>query len=203
MGMMRKTLSGATLALATLTVAAGPAPMKWNVDVPHTGIEFTVNHFFTPVTGRFDNYEIELMFDHENPANSAVDVRIDVRSVNTGNERRNNHLLSGDFFEADKYPYITFRSEDVRVGGEDELIVRGPLTIKDQTHQVELPIRILGVKDIPDEMREMLGGVVQIASFQTELGIDRSDYGVGVGSWAAALVVGHEVGIDIAVEANR
>ena len=53
---MRKTISGAALALATLTVAAA-APMKWNVDVPHTGIEFKVNHFFTPVSGKFDDYQ--------------------------------------------------------------------------------------------------------------------------------------------------
>jgi polyisoprenoid-binding protein YceI len=200
---MRKTISGATLALATLTIAAGPTPMKWNVDVPHTGIEFSVNHFFTPVSGKFDDYQIDLTFDRENPANSSVEVRIDVQSINTGNERRDNHLLSGDFFEAEKYPHITFRSEEVRAQGENELIARGPLTIKDKTHQVELPIRILGIKDIPAEMREMLGGVEQVASFHTELEIDRSDYGVGVGSWAAALVVGHEVGIEIAVEANR
>ncbi|KPJ76215.1 MAG: hypothetical protein AMS19_13280, partial [Gemmatimonas sp. SG8_23] len=157
----------------------------------------------TPVSGKFDDYQIDLTFDRENPANSSVEVRIDVQSINTGNERRDNHLLSGDFFEAEKYPHITFRSEEVRAHGESELIARGPLTIKDKTHQVELPIHILGIKDIPAEMREMLGGVEQVASFQTELEIDRSDYGVGVGSWAAALVVGHEVGIEIAVEANR
>lgn len=201
--MMRKLISGGALALATMTIAAGPAPMKWNVDVPHTGIEFSVNHFFTPVTGKFDNYEVDLTFDRENPANSEVAVRIDVNSVNTGNEDRNTHLLSGDFFEADQYGYITFESESVRTNGENQLLARGPLTIKGVTHQVELPITILGVKDIPAEMREMLGGVVEIASFRTELEIDRGDYGVGVGSWAAAMVVGHDVSISIAVEANR
>jgi polyisoprenoid-binding protein YceI len=158
MTMMRKLISGGALALATMTIAAGPAPMKWNVDVPHTGIEFSVNHFFTPVTGKFDNYEIDLTFDRENPANSEVAVRIDVNSVNTGNERRDTHLLSGDFFEADQYGYITFESESVRANGENQLLARGPLTIKGVTHQVELPITILGVKDIPAEMREMLGG---------------------------------------------
>jgi len=201
--MMKKLISGGALALATLTIAAGPAPMKWNVDVPHTGVEFSVNHFFTPVSGQFDSYEIDLTFDRENPANSSVSVRIDVNSVNTGNERRNNHLLSGDFFEADQHGIITFESESVRAVGSDQLLVRGPLTIKGVSHEVELPIRILGVKDIPAEMQEMLGGVEQVASFHTELEIDRSDYGVGVGSWAAALVVGHEVTIEIAVEANR
>lgn len=201
--MMRKVIPGGALALATLTIAAGPAPMEWNVDVPHTGVEFSVNHFFTPVSGKFDAYEIDLMFDEENPANSAVSVRIDVESVNTGNERRDNHLRSGDFFEVDTYGVITFESESVRAVGADQLLVRGPLTIKGVTREVELPIRILGIKEIPAEMQEMLGGVEKVASFTTELVIDRSDYGVGVGSWAAALVVGHEVTIDIAVEANR
>lgn len=201
--MKRKLISSGALALATLTIAAGPAPETWNVDVPHTGIEFSVNHFFTPVSGRFDTYEIDLTFDRENPANSLVEVRIDVNSVNTGNERRDNHLRSEDFFGAEQYGWITFRSEEVRSTGNGTLVARGPLTIKDRTHQVELPIRILGVKDIPAEMQEMLGGVTQVASFQTELEIDRSDYDVGTGSWAANLVVGHEVGIEIAVEANR
>ncbi len=200
---MKKILSGATLALASLTIAAGPAPMEWNVDASHSGIEFSVKHFFTPVSGKFDTYEIGLVYDAEDPANSAVEVRIDVASINTGNADRDAHLLSGDFFDAERFPHITFVSERVRSTGDGELIARGPLTIKDRTHTVELPIDVLGIKDIPAEMREMLGGVEQVASFQTGLTIDRSDYGVGTGSWAAAVVVGHDVEIDIAVEANR
>ena len=201
--MKRTLLSTSAIAFASLTIAAGPAPEVWNVDVPHTGIEFSVNHFFTPVSGKFDNYEIDLTFDRENPANSQVAVRIDVNSVNTGNERRDNHLRTEDFFGADRFGEITFASETVRAVGDDMLIATGPLTIKDRTHQVELPIRILGVRDIPAEMQEMLGGVTQIAGFHAELEIDRSDYDVGTGSWAANLVVGHEVSIEIAVEANR
>lgn len=201
--MMRKMIFGSVIALSALLIGAGPGPVVWNVDVPHTGIEFTVKHFFTPIKGQFDDYEIELMYDRQQPANSSVSVRIDVASVNTGNEERNNHLMSEDFFEADKYPYITFSSEQVTQVSPDELLARGPLQIKDRVHEVELRIKLLGVKDIPEQMRAMLGGVSEVASFQTELRIDRSDYGVGVGSWAAALVVGHTVDISIAVEANR
>lgn len=200
---MKKLPSTATLALTALTLAAGPAPMEWNVDVPHSGIGFSVKHFFTPVKGQFDDYQIDLVFDRDNPANSSVDVRIDVSSVNTGNERRDAHLLSADFFDAERFPHITFTSEEVRQVTRDEIVVRGPLTIRDQTHIVELPISILGVKDIPEEMQEMLGGVEHVASFETGLSIDRGDYGVGSGSWAAAAVVGHEVGIEIVIEANR
>lgn len=201
--MMKRLLSAATLAVASLTIAAGPAPVEWNVDVPHSGIEFSVKHFFTPVSGQFDDYQVDLVFDRENPENSRVDVLIDVASVNTGDEKRDAHLRSADFFDAETYPRITFTSEEVRMTSDNRLVVRGPLTIKDQTHPVELSINILGIKDIPAEMREMLGGVEQVASFETALQIDRSDYGVGVGNWAAALVVGHEVGIEVAVEANR
>lgn len=201
--MKRKILPAMILALATLTIAAGPAPMIWNVDVPHTGIGFSVKHFFTPVRGEFTEYEVELEFDREEPANSSVRVRIDVASVETGNEKRNNHLMSEDFFEVETYPYITFESREVTQVSENQLMVRGPLRIKGQVHDVELPVTILGVRDIPAEMQEMLGGITELASFEAGLQIDRNDYGVGVGSWAATMVVGGEVGIDIAVEANR
>ena len=199
----RKLFSGSVLALAALAIAAGPAPMVWNIDAPHTGINFTVKHFFTPVNGQFDEYDIELMYDRENPANSSVRVSIKVASVNTGNDRRDNHLMSADFFEAETYPYITFVSETVEQVGENELLVRGPLEIKGRVHDVELPITILGVKDIPVDMREMLGGVSAVASFETSLRLVRGDYDIGVGSWAANLVVGDVVVISIAVEANH
>jgi polyisoprenoid-binding protein YceI len=175
----------------------------WDVDALHSGIEFSVRHFFTPVTGRFEKYEIDLDFDSEEPANSSVEVRIDVSSIDTGNEDRDAHLQSADFFDAENHPYITFESTDVRSGGEDRVIVRGPLTIRGETHQVELPIDILGVKDLPEELSQAFGGIQQVASFQTGLEIDRSDYGVGKGSWAAAVVVGHDVEIKISIEANR
>lgn len=200
---MRKTIAGGALALTLLTIAAAPAPMDWNVDVPHTGIEFSVRHFFTPVSGHFTDYEIDLSYDPHDPAQSSVQVRIDVASVNTGNDRRDDHLLSGDFFEADRYPHITFTSKRVRAAGRDRFVATGDLTIKDVTREVDLPITVLGVMDVPAEMKEMLGGISEIASFQTELRIDRSDYGVGTGSWAEAAVVGHDVDIEIALEANR
>lgn len=199
----RKLLTGSTLALVALTIAAGPAPVEWNVDASHSGVGFSVKHFFTPVRGQFDAYEIDLTFDRENPANSAVEVRIDVESVNTGNERRDAHLLSEDFFDVENHRWITFRSEQVRAIGPNELLASGSLTIRDVTKRVDLPIVIHGIKDIPEEMREMLGGVEHVASFEADLELDRSDYGVGSGSWAADLVVGHEVEVNVVVEANR
>lgn len=174
----------------------------WSVDAPHTEVNFSVKHFFTPVSGSFDDFEVALDYDAENPENSSVTARIAVASVNTGNERRDNHLRTADFFAADDYPYITFESTSVReVDGK--LLARGPLTIRGETREVELPIRLLGVQPIPGEMREMLGGAKEIASFAAATTIDRGDYGVGTGSWAATMVVGGEVKIELLVEAHR
>ena len=186
-----------------MSTSTAPTVSTWNVDTTHSAVEFSVKHFFTPVRGKFDRYEAELAYDPENPGESSVSVRIDVTSINTGNEDRDKHLLSGDFFNAEEYPEITFVSDEVRVEGDDRLVLAGPLTIKDETRRVELPITLQGVKELPAEMQEMFGGIEQVASFTGSTKLDRSDYGVGVGSWAAALVVGHEVSIDITIEANR
>jgi len=196
------------LAAGTLTIAAyGGQPTSvtspWSVDGAHTEVNFSVRHFFTPVSGTFDNYQVTLDFDPDYPQNSTIEVPINVASVNTGNEKRDDHLRSGDWFEAEKYPHITFKSTSVEKAGADQLLAKGKLTIKDVSKDVELKVTLLGVKDIPEQMRGMLGGVVQVASFQAITELDRRDYGVGVGSWAEAMVVGADVEIEIAVEANH
>ncbi|MEQ9570275.1 MAG: YceI family protein [Longimicrobiales bacterium] len=201
---MTSTFRGLTLAAAALSVAAAPAaaPMDWVIDEAHTTVGFSVKHFFTPVDGQFDDFEIDLQYDAETPSASAVSARIAVASVNTNNEDRDAHLMSADFFEAEAHPTITFQSTSVRAEGADRLVATGDLTIKGITREVEMPITLLGIQDIPADMREMLGGAERIASFEAGLSIDRGDFDVGTGSWAATLVVGGQVDIDIAVEAH-
>lgn len=177
--------------------------VAWNFDRLHSGIEFSVKHFFTPVTGRFETFDVDLRFDRDDPTNSSVEVEIDVNSITTGNKDRDAHLLTEDFFGADQFGKITFRSDEVEMVADNQLVARGPLTIKDVTRRIELPITLLGVRDLPEEMQAAFGGIEQVASFTSELSIDRGDYEVGTGSWAAAIVVGKEVDIRISVEANR
>jgi polyisoprenoid-binding protein YceI len=198
--MTRKLLA---LAAAAVTVAATPAPELWNVDASHSAVTFSVNHFFTPVQGSFADYEVELNYDEENPANSTIQARIAVASIDTANEDRNGHLLSADFFDAATYPYITFTSTSVREVAPGELVATGDLTIKDTTREVELNVNVLGLQELPEDVSQMLGGVTRVASFNAGTTIDRRDFGVGVGNWAATLVVGGDVEIDIAVEANQ
>ena len=193
------------LAVGLATVAATnyqPKVNGWNVDGAHTAISFSVRHFFTPVNGTFSDYEIDLNFDAENPENTTFAVKVAVASVSTGVEKRDNHLRSADWFETDKYPYMTFKSTSVKRVGVNEFLAVGDLTIKDMTQQVELPITVLGIKDIPHPMQEMLDGVRRVASFEGNSEIDRRDFEVGVGTWAETVIVSHEVAIEIVVEAN-
>jgi polyisoprenoid-binding protein YceI len=211
---MNKVLALPALALGSLLLMGatqgGPngeespsEAMPWNVDASHTEVNFSVRHFFTPVSGTFGDFQIDLTFDPEAPENSSVMVSIDVASVDTKNERRDNHLRSPDFFDAETYPRMTFQSTSVRQVGPDQFVASGTLTIKDTTQEIELPITLLGIKDIPAEMQEMLGGVTQVAGFQAEMMLDRREFGVGVANWAQTVIVGGEVEISIALEANR
>lgn len=186
-----------------LGLVSSPAPETWNVDPVHSAVTFEVKHFFTPVKGTFDEYEVDLVYDAENPDNSSVQARIAVASINTGNADRDAHLMSADFFEAESHPYMTFQSTSVRQVEPGRLVATGPLTIKGVTREIELPVTVLGVQELPPALQEAFGGITQVASFEGTATVDRRDYGVGVGSWAATLVVGSEVKINLAVEANR
>lgn len=199
---LRKLALGALLVSAPLTLAAAPAQVAWNVDASHSAVTFSVRHFFTPVKGQFDRFQAELAYDPTAPESSSVRVEIPVASINTSNERRDNHLRSGDFFEAETHPTITFVSESVRKAGDNQLIVTGPLTIKGVTRTIELPVTVLGIMDLPEQMRRP-NGPTQVAGFEAKLTLDRRDFGVGVGNWAATAVVGADVEITIAIEANR
>ena len=210
---MKRVLALPVLALMTvLTVGAtkgtpegeaAPEPRPWTVDASHTEVNFSVKHFFTPVTGTFRDFEIDLVFDEEAPENSSVTVSIDVASVDTKNERRDNHLRSPDFFNAEAHPTMTFESTSIRVAGENQLVATGNLTIKDISREVDLTIDILGIKELPPEIQEMMGGIVRVAGFNAATTIDRRDFEVGVANWAQTVVIGGDVEISIALEANH
>ncbi|MGB5658359.1 MAG: YceI family protein [Thermoanaerobaculia bacterium] len=195
-----------TLALAAAISLATGAPSGaaiWGVDSAHTEVNFSVKHFFTPVSGSFREFEVTLDYDSENPAKSTVEAKIPVASINTGNEKRDNHLRSADWFEAEKYPYITFKSSSIQANGDGNLVARGQLTIKGESHEIDLPITLLGKKELPEQMQQMMGGTKEVASFKASTAVDRADYGVGVGNWAATMVVGGDVAIEILLEAHR
>jgi polyisoprenoid-binding protein YceI len=194
---------GFTLALCVLLpmLPAAATAQGWSVDPNHSQVSFVVSHFATPVRGTFDQYSVDLTYDPDNPAASALSVEIPVASVNTSNQRRDNHLRSPDWFEAEKFPTITFKSTSVELLDESHLRVHGVLTIKDSSREVTLDVQGLGMREIPAEMQGAFGR--RVASFRATTTIRRNDYGVGVGSWAGTAVVGDQVQIEILVEAHQ
>ena len=167
----------------------------WEIDVVHSAVAFKINHFFTPVNGNFEKFDGVVEFDPEDLASSKVDVTIDVTSVNTDNERRDEHLMSGDFFNAEQWNKISFVSDKI-TKSENGFVAHGKLTIRDVTKEVALPFEVLGVQDHPWREGYLVAGI------RAQTTLNRTDYGVGVGDWAATAVVGDEVEVDITLEVH-
>lgn len=183
--------------LASITIAATKYVIKpWALDKSHSSINFEVRHFFAKVPGAFDDYTAEINFNPDNLDGSSISVTIPVASINTKNERRDGHLKSGDFFEAEKYPNITFASDRIEATGENEFTSFGTLTIKDVSKDFELPFTLLGVLDNPFRPNTVVAGM------RSEFTLLRNDYGVGTGDWVSDAVVGNEVNVILNLELN-
>lgn len=167
--------------------------MQWMVDRSHSELAFTVRHFFTPVRGIFEQYDAQIHFDPENLENSSVEVTVNVASINTRNNRRDDHLRSDDFFDAEAWPNIHFKSERI-VARDGGFVAIGELTIRDVTTAYELPFQLLGVMDHPRRENMIIAGITSNSS------LNRNDYGVGSGSWSETAVVGGSVNIEILLE---
>ncbi len=168
----------------------------WKIDNMHSKISFEINHFFTPVEGFFNDYKGELKFDPTDLEGSSVNFTVQVASVKTDSDKRDKHLQSGDFFNAAKYPEMKFSSTSISKT-DDGFVATGKLTIRDVTKSVKVPFKVLGQGSHP-----MKKGV-EIIAIKAGLKINRNEYGVGSGSWAATAVVGDEVTIKVILEGNR
>ena len=195
-----KTIASLLMAAVLIPALSAFGPVdapSWKIDGSHSSVSFNVNHFLVPVEGRFNNFEGEIKLAKDNLLNSSVSFSIDVASVDTRDEKRNKHLQSGDFFDAKKFPKMTFVSTKFEDKGNGNLVVHGKLTIKDVTKDVTIPFKILGEMQHPMQKNMLVSGI------QLETTINRNDYGVGSGSWAATAVVGDEVDIKVTLELTR
>ena len=169
--------------------------MAYEIDSAHSLVEFSVKHMMvTTVKGRFKQFQGTVEIDEANPATSKVDVTIDVASIDTGAEPRDNHLRSADFFDAQQYPTITFTSTKVEPKGGEKYAVTGDLTIHGVTRPHTLEVTREG------KTTNMQGKQLQGFSLTTK--ISRKEFGL---EWNVALesggwLVGDEV--KIAVEAE-
>jgi polyisoprenoid-binding protein YceI len=186
-------------ALTLLPVAALAQTQAWEGDPVHTHIGFSVRHMMVSnVKGEFAKYSIKVQADPKDPTKSTVDVTIDVASINTGNAQRDGHLKSPDFFDAAKYPSITFKSKKIVKTGKDSFKVTGDLTIKGKTKEIALAVKnfVGPIKDPTGTMR---------SGFEASAKIDRRDYGVSFNKAleGGGVIVGNEVGISLEVELTQ
>ncbi len=193
---LKLTLSVIIFSSLYLNVQAQGAD-TWSLDKAHTSVNFSINHFFSAVTGKFSQFDGTFNLNLDDLQNSKVDFTINVKSVNTGDDKRDKHLQTSDFFDAKQFPNITFTSTKFAKKGDKNYIVYGKLTIKDVTKDIELPFVFKGRMIHP-----MMKNVV-ILGLQSSIKIDRTQFGVGSGSWAATAIVGDEVDININMELNK
>ena len=170
----------------------------WTIDPSHSSVEFSVKHMmFATVKGRFSDVQGTISLDEDSHATSAVDVEIAAASVDTRDEKRDAHLRSADFFDAETYPTITFKSTKVEPKGANRAAVTGDLTIRGVTREVVLDTEETGRGQSPFGQ--------DVIGFTATTTINRKDYGL---NWNAALesggvLVGDEVRITLDVEATR
>jgi polyisoprenoid-binding protein YceI len=166
----------------------------WVIDPVHTDVGFVVRHMVVAkVRGRFQTFEGQIVTG-ENPADSSVTATIDLTSIDTGNQQRDDHIRSADFFEVETYPTMTYRSTGVRKDGAD-LVLDGKLTLKGVTKDVPLRLELNGFG--PDAY----GGTR--AGFTATAEINRRDFGVNFNAAieTGGAVVADKVAIHLEVEA--
>ncbi len=192
---MRRGVTVSCIFALLLEIAATAHAANWKVDRSHTTVGFGVSHLFTSVQGRFDRFDGRIEFDPEKPEAAVVRATIDAASINTNNAKRDKHLRSGDFFDVEKYPTLSFEStRGVSEMKDNRGLLAGNLTIRGVTKPVVFDVIFRGQgKDPWGNLR---------AGFVATLNINRKDYGLNwnevleTGGW----LVGEEVEIRIDIE---
>jgi polyisoprenoid-binding protein YceI len=131
-----KKISIVVVALIVVVASSFTVSMLWNVAPEGTIISFELPDEGTK--GTLSGLKASIDFDHTNPASSKISASVDIKTLNTGNQQKDAHLLSADFFNAEKYPVVSFVSTEIKAADKG-FIAKGNLTMKDSTKAVEIP----------------------------------------------------------------
>jgi polyisoprenoid-binding protein YceI len=170
------------------------APGTWTIDPSHSEVSFSVRHLMvSKVRGAFARFA-GAVTTAENPSLASVEATIEMDSVDTRDERRDAHLRSGDFFDVERYPLMTYRSTAVRPD-RDGYVVEGELTLHGVTRPVALKLELNGVSADP------WGGTR--AGFSATTEINRRDFGIDISMplEGGGVVVGDKVTVSLEIEA--
>lgn len=194
-----KVLFRGAAALLLALLPAGPlraATETFALDKPHSSVTFRIRHVVSMVDGRFTDFDGKIWIDREKPAASKVEFTIQAASINTGNEKRDAHLKSADFFDAATYPTITFKSTKIEPKGDGAYDVTGDFTMRGVTKTMRFPIRHGGFAKV---------GNTEKTGFDVTLRLNRKDFNI---NWNRAIdqggwILGDDVDILIGIEANK
>src|SRR5258705_6930255 len=181
----------ALLVFSTVTAAQVNTARKYPIDTNHSTVGFSVSIMdgLSRVNGKFTDFTVTLMSDEKDITKSSVNVVIKAASINTGIPARDTHLRSADFFDAEKYPEITFQSKRIEKKGK-QLFALGTFTMHGVSKEIALPFQITGVNKDPVSKKMNLGYSAQIV-------LNRRDFGL---NWTYPRVpnfVGDNVEIEI------
>jgi polyisoprenoid-binding protein YceI len=174
-----------------------PAAGTYQLDAAHKRVGFVVRHLMvSKVRGNFAEADATITIA-EDPLQSSVTATIKTVSIQTGQVDRDNHLRTGDFFEAEKYPEMTFRSTGIKSHAGAEFVLDGELTIKDVTKPVELVVEFEGATTSPYGQ--------SVFGFSATTEIDREDWGLtyNMALESGGVMIGKKVKIEIEGEAIR
>lgn len=170
---------------------------KWNIDASHTNVGFSVKHMMvSKVRGQFGVFEGSIDGNPEDLKNAKIEFKIDAASIDTKSEDRDNHLRSGDFFETETYPHITFTSTEIVEKGKGKYDLTGDITIKDVTKKITF------ATDFEGQGKNPWG--VDVAAFEASTKLSRKEFGL---TWNQALeaggvLVGDDITITLEIQAN-
>lgn len=189
-----KRTAGLFIAVLLSTVGAF-AQNIWTLDNAHSSVKFSVSHLvISEVEGSFKSFTGNLQYKKPDFSDALVDFSIDVTSISTDNEMRDKHLKSDDFFNAEKFPKMTFKGTSWKKGDDGKYILMGDLTIRDITKQVPFTVSYGG------SIKDPWGNTK--AGFKATAVINRFDYGLKWNSLTelGSAVVGKEVTITMNLE---
>jgi polyisoprenoid-binding protein YceI len=179
--------------LLASSVSLLSAQTNWAIDKTHSNVMFTVRHLLiSEVTGRFDDFDVTMTSSRDDFTDAAIQATVNVESVNTENERRDTHLRSDDFFNAEKFPQMKFVSRSIKKIADDKYQLTGDLAIRDVTKEVTFDTTLLGVV--------AAGRMGTRAGWKATTTINRFDYNL---KWDRALETGGlVVGKDVTINLN-
>ena len=194
---MKRIYAFALVAVTALAGLTASAQTKWTVDKGHSNVKFTVTHMVvSEMEGTFKVFDGTLEHTKPDFSDAKVNFSIDVASVNTDNERRDGHLKSDDFFNAEKYPKMTFVSTSVKLLGGNKYQMAGNLTIRDVTKPVVFDVTHGGVLNTSKGAKAGFKATTKINRFDYNLKWDRA-------TETGGLVVDKEVTIQVNVEMDK